>query len=159
MNSVETYENKNVAFKKIIIFSSEASIKSSNDEEMIKNKITNFEIIDSSVKTETTNCFVANFNKVLKATLIKSCWLINNKVANKILIFLIISISCWLFAFILVGDKGLPGGNVFSLAVLYISANSVGFLFEKIKIPSLLGNIVLLNILLRFNLKTLKTFQ
>ena len=140
MHSIETNENKNVVLKKISIFSSEAGTKSTNDHKLIKNKITNFEIIDSSLKTEESNCFVSNFNKIFKATFIKSCWLINNKVANKILIFLIISISFWLFSFILMGDKGLPGGIVFSLAVLYISAHSVGFLFEKLKLPSLLGN-------------------
>ena len=145
MNSAETNENKNVVLEKNMgLTHSEGSIKSADGDGLIKNKIINFETIDSSVKTEESNCFVSNFNKIFKATFIKSCWLINNKVANKILIFLIVSISCWLFAFILVGDIGLPGGIVFSLAVLYISAHSVGFLFEKIKIPSLLGKEVIL---------------
>lgn len=141
MNSIEEYENKNnVLEKSENLTISNLGIKLTDDDELIKNKITNFEIIDSSIKIKNSNCFVKNYNKYFQSIFIKSCWLINNKIANKILIFLIISISCWLIAFILLGNKSLPGGIVFSLFVLFISAHSIGFLIEKIKLPSLLGN-------------------
>ncbi len=72
-------------------------------------------------------------------TIIKSFWLINNKLFNKILLFFLIAATCWLVIFLLFGKSALPGGLYFSLAILLILSHVLGFLFEKLKLPSLLG--------------------
>lgn len=73
----------------------------------------------------------------LKSHLIR---LIKNRSFNKIVIFFTFSPLLWLLVFLVVGKSALPGeGIFFSLIAMVVAAHVVGFLFEKIKMPSLLG--------------------
>lgn len=77
--------------------------------------------------------------KLFEKSFIKSFFIIKNKLLNKIIIFFVTSISCWLLAYLFFGTNALPGGIFFSLIVLVVSSHVFGFIFEKIKMPSLLG--------------------
>lgn len=73
----------------------------------------------------------------LKSQLIR---LIKNRSFNKIVIFFTFSPLLWLLVFLVVGKSALPGeGIFFSLIAMVVAAHVVGFVFEKIKMPSLLG--------------------
>lgn len=83
-------------------------------------------------------------NKILKllkkcfnTIIIKSCWPIQNRQFNKIILFILISVLAWLLTYITFGAQALPGGIYFSLAILLSCSHALGFLSEKIKIPSL----------------------
>jgi hypothetical protein len=74
--------------------------------------------------------------------LIASCFPVNNKLANKIIVFFLLSFLGWLFVFLVTGSSALPGGLYFSLIVLVVCAHSFGYLIELIKMPSLLGMLI-----------------
>lgn len=82
----------------------------------------------------------ALISKLYVTLVIDSCWVFNNKVANMLLLFVIYSVTCWLLIFIMSDSNSLPGGLYFSLMVFLISGHIFGYFFEKIKLPSLLGN-------------------
>ena len=77
--------------------------------------------------------------KHFKNLIIDSCWLPKNNFFNMVIIFTILSMTTWMLIFIILDSKALPGGIYFSLLVLLISGHVFGYLFEKIKLPSLLG--------------------
>ena len=91
------------------------------------------DVLDTKVKTDKTN----------------KCWnrvksfgigVIKNRTFNKIVIFFTFSPLLWLLVYLIVGKSALPGqGIFFSLIALVVAAHVVGFIFEKIKMPSLLG--------------------
>ena len=91
--------------------------------------------VTESKKNKCVTCLDA----VLHRLLVKSCLPINNTTSNKIILFFIISILTWLFVFLVTGPSGLPGGLYFSLIVLVVSAHVLGYVAEKIKMPALLG--------------------
>lgn len=70
---------------------------------------------------------------------IESCCFVNKKLPNKICLFFIISVIIWLVFLILFDQKALPGGLYFSLWALVNCSHILGFIFEMIKMPSLLG--------------------
>lgn len=70
---------------------------------------------------------------------IESCCIFNKKLPNKISLFFIISAIIWLVLLILFDQKALPGGSYFSLWVLVTCSHILGFIFEMVKMPSLLG--------------------
>lgn len=73
----------------------------------------------------------------------KICALIRNNFANKALIFVSICPLIWLFTYLIVDKKALPGeGIYFSLIALVASAHIIGFIFEKLKMPSLFGMLI-----------------
>ena len=77
--------------------------------------------------------------KICKRVLIKSCFPVNSPTINKIIIFFTISFIVWAFTFLVAGQAALPGGLYFSLIILVICAHILGYLMAMIKIPPLLG--------------------
>ena len=80
-----------------------------------------------------------NAAKSFHHLVIESNWLCQNKVANKIILFILISALGWLLFLAIVGARAMPGGLYFSLVIVLIAGHLFGFLFEKLKMPSLLG--------------------
>ena len=79
------------------------------------------------------------FHSIFQGLIIKSCFIINNQTVNKIILFFIGSLAFWSFMYLTIGTNALPGGICFSLFVLIFSSHLVGYVFEKIKMPNLLG--------------------
>jgi hypothetical protein len=100
-------------------------------------KVEQLESLETQEKED--NKCAAVIKAVARKLLIVSCWPINNKAANKIILFFLISILGWLFVFLVTGASALPGGLYFSLIVLVVAAHSVGYVVELAKMPPLLG--------------------
>lgn len=77
--------------------------------------------------------------KFLHRILIESCFVFNQRLSNKICLFFMISAIIWIILFILFDQAALPGGPFFSLWTLVTFSHILGFMFELIKMPSLLG--------------------
>ena len=74
---------------------------------------------------------------------VSSCFVVNHKLSNKNTLFFLLTLAVWVCCLVLFGAQALPGGGVyFSLIVLFLSAHSLGFLFELVKLPSLLGMLI-----------------
>lgn len=96
---------------------------------MTENKVEQEIVVPSESKP------VKCFNRFI----IKSSPLMNNKLFNKIVLFVLLSFTVWLLSFIIFDAKALPGGVYFSLLTLLVCGHVFGYFFEKIKLPSLLG--------------------
>lgn len=72
--------------------------------------------------------------------------------------FCFICVSVWIVLFSVSRDQSLPGGNLFSLLVLFTGAITGGHVFSLIHLPPLLGEyvILLLYIEFRWNLVSAK---
>ncbi|RNA18519.1 hypothetical protein BpHYR1_014210 [Brachionus plicatilis] len=70
---------------------------------------------------------------------VQSFLIFNNKLLNKIILFFLISFNIWLVLFLTFENDSLPGSLYFSLFTLLISSQIFGFIFEKAKLPPLLG--------------------
>jgi hypothetical protein len=91
-------------------------------------------------------------NNLIEKVVIKSCLPINNKRLNEIMIFLMISGLSYLLAFILFDNKCYPCTLAMPLVLLVISAHVCGYLIEFIKLPSLLGMLIVGIIFRNFSL-------
>ena len=90
-----------------------------------------------STKAESTG------NIILARIKTRTMEVITNKTLNKILVFSSFCPLIWLLVYLIVGKSALPGqGIFFSLISMVAAAHIVGFLFEKIKLPSLLGMLI-----------------
>ena len=73
----------------------------------------------------------------------KNSSLIRNKSLNRTLVFICMCPLIWLFTFLIVGEKALPGKGIsFSLIAFVTSGHIIGLVFEKIKMPALLGMLI-----------------
>lgn len=80
------------------------------------------------------------FTAVVKA---RSSQVIRNRLFNKIVAFFALCPLVWLLTYLVVGESALPGkGIYFSLIAMVAGAHVVGFVFEIIKMPALLGMLV-----------------
>lgn len=79
------------------------------------------------------------FKILTERIIIDSCLPINNPLSNQFLLFVLLSGLSWLVLFLVNEKNAKPGGICFSLLVEFISAHIFGILFEKCKLPSLLG--------------------
>lgn len=70
---------------------------------------------------------------------IKSFLVFNQKISNLLILFCIISASIWLVLFLIFEKNSLPGGLYFSLWTLVVCSQIFGFIFEKLRLPPLLG--------------------
>jgi len=77
--------------------------------------------------------------KCFNRFIIQSSPLMRNSLFNMIILFIFLSLIVWVLLFIIFDAQALPGGIYFSLLVLLICGHVFGYLFEKIKLPSLLG--------------------
>ena len=73
----------------------------------------------------------------------KSTQIIQNRTFNKIIAFFCLCPLLWLLVYLVVGQSALPGkGIYFSLLAMIVGAHLVGFIFETIKMPALLGMLI-----------------
>ena len=77
--------------------------------------------------------------RLFQIVIVKSCFITTNKTVNMCVLFAVVSLAFWSIMYLCIGAYALPGGVCFSLFVLVVSCHIVGYLFEKIKIPNLLG--------------------
>lgn len=78
-----------------------------------------------------------NWRKRLGAQI---CAVVSNRLVNKIIIFACLCPLLWLLIYVIVGKAALPGqGIYFSLIAMVAAAHVAGFLFELIRMPGLLG--------------------
>lgn len=71
----------------------------------------------------------------------------NNRWFNMSIMFVLLIALSWLIVFILDANLALPGGNFYSIWILFTFGHLVGYACKKIKIPALLGlNFVLIRI-------------
>ena len=74
---------------------------------------------------------------------LKSTQIIRNRNFNKIVTFLCLCPLIWLLIYLVLGETALPGkGIYFSLIAMIVGAHLVGFIFETIKMPALLGMLI-----------------
>ena len=59
--------------------------------------------------------------------------------AGAVLFVVIFSVAGWATLLAMTGDEALPGGNLFSLAVLFVACWCGGYLMDLICLPPLLG--------------------
>jgi len=88
------------------------------------------------------NKHTAYFVKLFNSLIIKSCWLSKNMFFNMLIAFFLLSFTTWILFFIIFGKNALPGGIYFSLIILLVASHIFGYLFKKMKLPSLLGHII-----------------
>ena len=81
------------------------------------------------------------FKSLFQTFILNSCLLNRNKQINAILVFFLISLTCWSLMYLTLGKEALPGGICFSLFILIVSCHVIGYLFELIKMANLLGNL------------------
>ena len=93
------------------------------------------------IKNYNTN-LLDRIMSILNKLIIRSCSPVKKQKINKILIFILLSVFVWLITFILFDKEALPGGAFFSLAVLVFTSHIFGFIFAKIKLPALLGMLI-----------------
>ena len=92
-----------------------------------------------NISTKIDHSIGTKLNSLFQIIFIKSCFLNRNQRINGIIVFFILSLTCWFLMFLTLNKEALPGGVCFSLFVLIISCHIVGYLFELIKMPNLLG--------------------
>ncbi|RNA18518.1 mitochondrial sodium hydrogen exchanger 9B2-like [Brachionus plicatilis] len=80
--------------------------------------------------------------KIFHILVIESCFIFNQKLSNKICLFMVISSITWLVLFILFDQAALPGGSYFSIWTLVTCSHVLGFFFQTVKMPSLLGMLI-----------------
>ena len=77
-------------------------------------------------------------NWIDRCLVISFKWLKTTSI-NKIVLFFSLTAISWLILLILFGKQALPGGILFSLIALFLLAHTLGYLLEKVYLPSLLG--------------------
>lgn len=78
-------------------------------------------------------------DKLFNRIFVASFGISKNNLSNQIIIFFIIAFITWAFLYVVFQNSALPGGIYFSLFILIVASQICGFLFELIKLPSLLG--------------------
>ena len=99
------------------------------------------ETVHIKFTTKIKDSAAKNVKSLFQTLILNSCLLNRNKRINAFLIFFLISLTCWSLMFLTLGKEALPGGICFSLFVLIVSCHIIGYLFELIKMPNLLGNL------------------
>jgi hypothetical protein len=82
------------------------------------------------------------FKNLIKKIIIDSCFPINNPLSNQFILFVLLSALSWLILYLVSENNAKPGGICFSLLIEFISAHIFGNIFEKCKMPSLLGMLI-----------------
>ena len=96
-------------------------------------------IVHTKFTAKIRNTIRTKLESTFRGLILDSCFLSRNKRINAIFVFFILSLTCWTLMYLTLNDKALPGGVYFSLFVLIVSCHIVGYLFELIKLPNLLG--------------------
>ncbi|GFN98310.1 mitochondrial sodium/hydrogen exchanger 9b2-like [Plakobranchus ocellatus] len=63
--------------------------------------------------------------------------------AGAVLFIVIFSVVAWTTLLAVTGDSALPGGNLFSLAVLFVACWCAGYIIGLIRLPPLLGMLII----------------
>ena len=115
-------------------------VKQTDESEIVMTDLTKEDktVINNKTKWTKSKIFI-------KRIIIDSCFPINNQFSNQFILFLILAVISWLVLFLVSEKNAKPGGVCFSLLVEFISAHAFGIIFEKCKLPSLLGIICKLN--------------
>ena len=93
----------------------------------------------TSLKCKALKTLSRRFRWCFRRVLIDSCILINKKIINQLLVFVLLACCIWLVIYIMFDTLALPGGICFSLLVLVSCAHGIGFVFQKMRTSALLG--------------------
>lgn len=95
--------------------------------------------VEESGNTPKTKSTKPVKNKIIQ----KSIHFLRNLILNKIVLFFLFCSLVWLVIYLVVGESALLGGGIyFSIIIMFITAHVFGFIFEAIKMPALLGMLI-----------------